>query len=293
MDFSAFDIYALFCTEGIGNRKINRLVQGGFGGIGKLQEILLQSSDDIAEIFPYFRKRDIESLNRINLEAIRAEYGMLNNNGVEMITRGSSRYPSRLSKKLGLDSPAILFCLGNLEIISNRFVAIVGSRNVSDRGQEIAGRLIERLKDLNVSIISGGASGVDSAAHYSAVEQGLDTVVVLAQGINHVIKHGIDDGVMGMVLFLSQFHPGSVWSPAFAMIRNKTICALSSAIFVVEASESGGTLNSGETALKMEIPLYVISPGEFDTPRPGNRYLISRGGCEIYLNDDLGSINVS
>ncbi len=288
MDFSAYDIYALFCTEGIGNRKINRLVKSGFSGIVKLREILTQTSEDISEIFPDFREIDIESLKSINLEAIRAQYEMLINNGVEMITCASNRFPSKLSEKLGSDSPSILFCLGNLEIISKCSVAIVGSRNVSDKGKEVAGKLVERLKDLNVSIISGGAKGIDSAAHYSAVEYGLDTVVVLAHGINHVFKHSIDDEVMRKVLFLSQFHPDSGWSPAFAMIRNKTVCVLSSAIFVVEASESGGTLNTGETALKMEIPLYVISPTEFDTPPPGNRYLISRGGREIYLDSDLG-----
>lgn len=291
MDFSTFDIYALFCTEGIGNRKINRLVNDGFSGIEKLQGILTQSFDDISGIFPYFRKKDIESLNSINLETICEDYDVLNNNGIEMISCGSSRFPSKLSEKLGLDSPAILFCLGNLEIISNRFVAIVGSRNVSDRGKEIAGKLTERLRDLNVSIISGGAKGIDSVAHSSAFEHDLDTVVVLANGINHVLKLGIDNDIMRKVLFLSQFHPNSGWSPAFAMIRNKTICALSSVIFVVEASESGGTLNTGETALKMGIPLYVISPVEFKIPPPGNQCLISRGGQEIYLDSDLDFIN--
>jgi len=291
MDFSVFDIYTLFCAEGIGNRRINRLLDSGFVGVKNLGEILTRMPEDISGIFPDFGERDVDSLKKMNLEAVRAEYDMLNNNGVEIITCSSYHYPSRLSEKLGMDAPVILFCLGNLDIISKPSVAIVGSRNVSERGKEIAVKLVEGLKSNNISIISGGAKGIDSVAHYSAFEQGLDTVVVIAHGINHVLKEGIDDSVMRNVLFLSQFHPNSGWSPAFAMIRNKTVCAFSSAVFVVEAAESGGTLNTGETALKMRIPLYVISPGEFKIPPPGNRYLISKGGREIYLESVFGFID--
>lgn len=293
MDLSVFDIYALFCAKGIGNRKINRLVKRGFGGIENIREIFTRTPEEISETLPDFDKRDVDSLKNMNLVIIQTEFDMLNDNGVEIIACNSNHYPSRLIQKLGPDSPAILFCLGNLEIISKSSIAIVGSRNVSDRGKEIAGKLVEGLKNINVSIISGGARGIDSVAHYSAFEHSLETVVVSAHGINQVLKEGIDDAVLRSVLFLSQFHPNSGWSPAFAMIRNKTVCALSNAIFVVEAAESGGTIDTGVTALKMGVPLYIISPSEFKIPPPGNRYLLSKGGREIYLDYDFGLINES
>jgi DNA processing protein len=226
MDFSAFDIYALFRTEGIGNRKINRMFGRGFDGLINLRDILKKTSAEISEIFPDLEKRDIDSLEKSNLETVKIEYDALVDNGVEIITPGSSKYPLKLIDKLGLDAPVILFCLGNPDIISKPSVAIVGSRNASDRGKEIAGKLVEGLKDNNVSIISGGAKGIDSVAHYSAFELGLETVVISAHGINHVLKEGIDDTILRNVLFISQFHPNSGWSPAFAMIRNKTVCAL-------------------------------------------------------------------
>jgi DNA processing protein len=291
MDLSVFDIYTLFCTEGIGNRKIGRLLCGGFNGTVNPQDILAKTPEEISEIFPDLNKRDFEFLKKLDLESVRAEFDMLNNNGVEIITRSSSIYPSELADRLGPDAPVILFYLGNPDIISKPSVAIVGSRNVSNRGKEIAGKLVESLKDSNISIISGGARGIDSVAHNTAFNHGLETVVVIAHGINHVLKEGLDDSVLRSVLFISQFHPNSGWSPAFAMIRNKTVCALSSAVFVVETAESGGTLNTGETALKMGVPLYVISPTEFKTPPPGNRYLISKGGREIYLESDIGFVD--
>jgi len=291
MELSAFDIYALFCTKGIGNRKIKGLLSREYDGIIGLWDMFKKTSEEFSEIFPDLNKRDFEFLKKIDLESFRAEFDMLNNNGVEIITRSSSIYPSKLTDRLGPDAPVILFYLGNSNVISKLSVAIVGSRNASDRGKEIAVKLVEGLKDPNISIISGGARGIDSVAHNTAFDHGLETVVVIAHGINRVLKRGIDDLVLRSVLFLSQFHPNSGWSPAFAMIRNKTVCALSSAIFVIEATESGGTLNTGETALKMGIPLYVISPKEFKNPPPGNRYLISKGGREIYLESGIGFID--
>jgi len=284
MNFSDFDIYALFCTSGIGNRKINSLLKSKNLSFESIEHILSKPPDEIEGKLRGLGQKDNESLRSLDIETVKAEYALMLNSGVEIVTAGSDKYPSLLRERLDLDAPAILFSWGNHDIISRTAVAIVGSRHASDQGEEFARRMIERMYGFPMSVISGGARGIDMAAHRSAVEHGLETMVVLAHGIKHVLRGQNEDGILNNVLFLSQFHPNSGWSPACAMIRNRTVCALSLAVFVIEAAESGGTINTGETALKMNIPLYVISPDEFKIPPPGNRYLISQGGRELFLD---------
>ena len=284
MKLSDFDIYALFCTTGIGNRKINSLLKSKNLNFESIEHILSKPPDEIDGKLMGLGQKDNESLRSLDIETVKAEYESMLNSGVELVTAGSDNYPSLLSERLGLDAPAILFVWGNHDIILRPTVAIVGSRRASDQGEEFARRMIEGLISIRVSIISGGARGIDMVAHRSAIEHGLETVVVLAHGINQVLREQNEDGILRDVLFLSQFHPNSGWSPACAMIRNRTVCALSRAVFVIEATESGGTINTGENALKMNIPLYVVSPDEFKIPPPGNRYLISQGGRELFLD---------
>jgi DNA protecting protein DprA len=285
---SSFDLYALFCVDGIGSRKINRLLssdQISFDGIDELKERLLSEDAKYPE---FLNREDIKSLKALNPETVRAEYDALLNGGIDMITIDSDLYPALLRERLELDSPPILFCLGNSDIIKIDSVGIVGSRDVSSQALEFAARIVEGFKDREISIISGGARGIDSAAHYAAIECGLKTVVVAANGSNHLLKKGGIRDHNGNAIYVSQFHPNSAWSPINAMTRNKTVCAMSKAVFVVVAGECSGTINTGEAALRMGVPLYVISPSEFDDPPNGNRYLISKGGQEIHLDLDPG-----
>jgi len=292
MNLSDFDIYALFCTSGIGNRKINSLLKSKHLSFESIEHILSKPPDEIDGKLMGLGKKDNESLRSLDIETLKAEYEMMLNSGVELITVGSENYPALLRERLDLDAPAILFSWGNHDIVSRPAVAFVGSRHASDQGEEFARRMIEGMKGIPISIISGGARGIDMAAHQSAVEHGLETMVVLAHGINQISRGQNEDGILRNVLFLSQFHPNSGWSPACAMIRNRTVCALSRAVFVIEAAESGGTVNTGETALNLNIPLYVVSPDEFKIPPPGNRYLISKGGRELFLDSLTESFGV-
>lgn len=290
MNLSDFDIYALFCTSGIGNRKINGLLKSKDLDFESVERILSNPPDAVEGKLMGLGKKDNESLRSLDIETVNAEYEMMLNSGVELVTTGSDNYPALLKERLDLDAPAILFSWGNHDIISRPAVAIVGSRHASDQGEEFAHRMIEGMKGFPISIISGGARGIDMVAHRSAIEHGLETMVVLAHGIKHVLRGQNENGILRNVLFLSQFHPNSGWSPACAMIRNRTVCALSRAVFVIEAAESGGTVNTGETALKMGIPLYIVSPDEFKIPPPGNRYLISKGGRELFLDSVTESV---
>ena len=237
---SLFDIYALFCVSGIGNRKLNRILRSDTNGFVGIDDFVSKTLDEIKAIFPALNNRDAETLMNLDLEKARTEYEQLSDAGVDTIIPIAENYPRILYDTLDLDAPPLLFCFGRFETIAAPAISIVGSRDISERGRELTVELVEMLTGGNITIISGGAKGIDAAAHNAAIECGLNTIVVTPHGINKVLKGLSNGAVPGNALYISQFHPNSNWSAAFAMIRNRTVCALSKAIFVVEAGESGG-----------------------------------------------------
>ena len=189
-------------------------------------------------------------------------------------------YPAQLRELFGVLALPELWVAGNLDLLRAPGVGFCGSRNASDKGLLVAGDCARQLSSQNVTVISGYAPGVDMASHLAALEGGGTTIIVLAEGIEHfrikkVIRELWD---WNRILVISQFVPRAVWRADRAMERNKIIVALSRAIIVIEARESGGTLNAGFSALQMKKPLFVALYEDMNGAREGNEQLI-RGGC--------------
>ncbi len=185
--------------------------------------------------------------------------------------------------------PALLYVRGNVAILNRSGVAIVGQRQAGEAALAAAAALAFELAARGINITSGYAAGIDVAAHLAALRAGGTTSIVLAEGIDHFqTKPELKDHLtVDNILVISQFEPGARWAPYLAMTRNKLVCALSSAVVVIasgpERDASGtmsGTYDAGMSALKMGIPVFVVSPGFFADPPAGNRRLIAKGGRE-------------
>jgi len=88
-------------------------------------------------------------------------------------------------------------------------------------------------------------------------------------------------------LFVSQFHPSSQWSVARAMQRNKLVVGLSEAVVVIYSNKrTGGTINAAESAIKMGVPLFVVSPEALCTEAIGNNFLITKGAKKVNTPED-------
>ncbi len=186
--------------------------------------------------------------------------------------------------------PGLIYAKGNLDLLSKQAVAIAGARNVSNLAMNLTENLVSALTQQDFNIISGYAKGVDSTAHLSALKNNGTTTIVLAEGLNSFrIKREIKPFYdMVNTVVLSQFEPNARWSPHYAMTRNKLICAISSLIIIVVSGKErdhrgrmSGTFDSGLTALKMGIPVFVVSPAYFDDQPEGNKILIERGCYEL------------
>lgn len=196
-------------------------------------------------------------------------------------------YPESLRAAFGGGVlPPEIWYIGDIEIINTRAVGFCGSRKASGYGLQIAADCASQLAAAGVTVVSGYAPGVDMASHEAALVGGGQTIIVLPEGIDRFrIKKSIAPvWDWGRVLVISHFPRNAIWRAHQAMDRNKIIVALSRAVIVLEARETGGTLNAGYATLRMNKPLFVALYDDMNGSREGNQRLISEGGVPLKRN---------
>lgn len=228
------------------------------------------------------------------------DFDELERNDIEVLHPLREDFPVRLAiRKEKADIPPILFARGNLQILKSVSVSIVGSRVAARPAIDIAMELAGALAGRNVNVTSGYANGVDLAAHAGAIRSGGTTTAVLAEGIfKYRLKPELRSlAVEGNLLVVSQFNPQAVWTAYNAMNRNNVVCALSDAVVVVHSGaerDSGGRMSgsfdAGLSALKMNIPLFVVTPTVLEGDCEGNSRLIDEGGISWNPSDGIDEI---
>ncbi len=218
---------------------------------------------------------------------------------VQTILRGEGAYPEALLRIP--QSPARLRLRGSLgpkgigRVIR---VAIVGSRHADEYGQEMARAIAAGLGRAGVSVISGGAEGVDSAAHRGALESGGHTVVVLGSGMDRLYPVSNRDLFARVVAqggaLLSEhdddFH-ATTWS--FPQ-RNRIVAGLSEAVVVVRAGERSGALITAEWARRLAVPLFAV-PGDARCDLSAGPHALLRQGARLAASADdiLGALGLA
>jgi DNA processing protein len=173
-------------------------------------------------------------------------------------------YPNRL--KHCPDSPIMLYHKGNTHFKNEKCIAIVGTRNVTENGRKITDRFVEELAVYNPLIISGLAYGVDICAHKSALKNQLQTVGVLAHGLDKIYpsqhketaKAMLDSGGL-LTDYLSKTNPDRENFPS----RNRIVAGLVDAVIVIEAGNKGGALITAEIANTYSRDVFAV-PGRID-----------------------------
>ena len=161
------------------------------------------------------------------------------------ITPSDPLWPVQLND---LDAPPIgMYVKGNVEALKNRSVAIVGSRNPTPYGTRIAGDFAAGFVDREWDIVSGGAYGIDSAAHRGALVAEGRTIAVIASGIDTPYPSGnsrLFDEICENGAIISEVVPGVPALPHRFLTRNRIIAALSQSTLVVEAAFRSGSLRT-------------------------------------------------
>lgn len=207
----------------------------------------------------------------------------------EVIERGEPGYPGRL-ELLG-DPPERIFVRGSIP--DGTMVAIVGARDADPAGCRFAHRLARELVEAGVSVISGGATGIDSASHKGALEAGGRTVAVLGAGFDHPYPKS-NVGLFGQLersgALLSEFEPGVPPSRWTFPRRNRIVAALASAVIVVQASARSGALITAKEARKIGVPVGAVPASPADVRGRGCNSLIRGNAAMIEGVSDVANM---
>jgi DNA processing protein len=219
-------------------------------------------------------------------EADRWAEAVARRSGLALVTPADPEYPVRLAEIS--DPPFALFAAGSLARLKAPAVGIVGSRNASRYGREVAARLGRDLSAAGVAVVSGFARGIDTAAHESAASASEGaagggaggTLAVLGCGLdvdypreNAALKRAL---VAGGHLLLSEFPTGSEPRPENFPIRNRIIAGLSAGVVVVEASRRSGSLITARLAADFGRDVFAV---------PGSVFSETSIGCHELLRD--------
>lgn len=197
--------------------------------------------------------------------------------GIGFIVPGSQFYE--------LPAPPIALTFkGNIELLNHRSIAIVGTRNPTQYGAKVASEMAANFVDREWAVVSGGAYGIDSAAHKGALIAEGETIAVLASGLDIYYPAGnarLFSAIEENGLLISEYMPGAKALPFRFLNRNRIIAAIAEGTMVVEAAFRSGSLRTARDAAGINRKVMAI-PGPINSPlSEGCHRLIGEGVAMI------------
>lgn len=272
-------------------------------GIGPITaKQIVENLDDVSLLFTEpknrleslcgFPRRIIDEIqNKSVLQRAEKEIAFLEKAKITPLFYTSEDYPERL--RLCADAPVMLYYKGNADLNRQKIISIVGTRNATDYGRSMIENLISELKETfpDTLIVSGLAYGIDIAAHRTSLKYGIDTVAVLAHGLDRIYPYQHRDTAADMLQrggvlteYLSETSPDR---PNFIK-RNRIVAGLSDCTVIVESARKGGATITAGLALDYDRDVLAF-PGRADHPYSAgcNELIRSRRAALITCSEDL------
>lgn len=198
-----------------------------------------------------------------------------------------NNYPQRLLNCF--DCPTLLYYRGNADLNTSRIISIVGTRNNSDYGKAVCEKFIEKLKEENVLVVSGLAFGIDTIAHRASLKNNLNTVAVLAHGLDRIYpsqnkslaKQITEQGGL-LTDFISNTNPDKQNFPR----RNRIVAGMCDAVVVIESGKKGGSLITAELGNGYNKDVFAIPGRVTDSKSEGCNYLIKNNKAALINTAD-------
>ncbi len=227
------------------------------------------------------RSETVAYLREPDWEQVEADLGWLEQPGAQILLSDDSGYPPLL--KAIPDPPPLLFVLGDVAILRQKQLAIVGSRHPTPAGRETAHDFAQHLAANGVVITSGLALGIDGASHEGALAGGGLTVAVAGTGLDRVyparhrdLAHRIgENGVL-----VSEFPPGTPPTASNFPRRNRIISGLSMGVLVVEAALRSGSIITARSAIEQGREVFAV-PGSIHNPQARGCNSLIRQGAKL------------
>ena len=252
-----------------------------YRSVGSAQ-LLYEHRNEIGDIIQEASPRLMEALKDWDNALQRADYEMkyIQEHHIQALTLNHDDYPQRLRECP--DAPIIIYYLGNSDLNQMKVVSIVGTRNITTYGQDLIRRFISELRHYcpQVLIVSGLAYGVDINAHRQALENGYETVGVLAHGLDQIYPYRHRDTAAEMVHhggLLTEFMTQTNADKPNFVRRNRIIAGMADAVVLVESASKGGGLITAEIAQSYGHAVFAF---------PGNIGAEFSEGCNNLIRDN-------
>ncbi|MBQ4834591.1 DNA-processing protein DprA [Pseudoalteromonas sp. MMG010] len=206
-----------------------------------------------------------------------------------------NEYPQQL--KHIASAPLLLFCKGDIRLLSTPQIAIVGSRNATPIGLEIASEFAYQLTLSGITVTSGMARGIDGAAHKGALAGSKKTIAVLGTGVDILYPKAhrlLTKQVLESGLLVSEFLPGTAATAHNFPRRNRIISGLTLGVLIVEAEIKSGSLITVRYALEQNKDVFAV-PGSIKNPLSQASHFLIKQGAKLVENvsDILDEVSLS
>ena len=254
-------------------------------------QMLFEHRNEIGDILKDCSPRLVEALKDWDEPMKRAEYELkyMEEHCIRALTLSDEDYPQRLQECP--DAPIILYYTGNCDLNQAKIVSIVGTRQITQYGQDLIRHFIADLRRHcpQVLIVSGLAYGVDINAHRQALENGYETVGVLAHGLDQIYPYRHKDTANEMVRhggLLTEFMTQTNADKPNFVRRNRIVAGMADAVVLVESAAKGGGLITAEIAQSYDRNVFAF-PGNVNAPfSQGCNNLIRDNGAALISNAD-------
>ncbi len=234
---------------------------------------------DMRELLPAASQKTLDALANMGSHLKRAEEELkfCQKGGLRCLGIGDEDYPQRLRDCI--DAPILLYYRGTANLNSQHIVSMVGTRQITGYGKELCHSFVRDLKQLcpDAFVVSGLAYGVDVHCHRAALDEGLETVGVLAHGLDQIYPRYHRETAKQMLNqggLLTEYMSGTAIDKRNFVQRNRIVAGLADAVIVVESAEKGGSLITADIALSYDRQVWAFPGRVHDTYSFGCNKLI-------------------
>lgn len=216
------------------------------------------------------------------LELAAREIEFINKYKITALFYTDEQYPYRLRECI--DGPLMIYFKGNADLNHPKIISIVGTRRATQYGKDFCEKFIEDLKDMDVLIISGLAYGIDTCAHKSSLENGLNTIAVLAHSLDRIyppLNKTLAERMLNQGGLLADYPSGTKPDKENFPSRNRIIAGLSDAVVVIESGMKGGALITAKIANSYNRDVFAV---------PGNIGNYFSEGCNFLIKTNQASL---
>ena len=234
-------------------------------------------------------KRQLEKLKAYSLEDAQKIYDTVKKKGWKIVTPSSEYYPSRLLTLQNL--PLVLYVDGDEAVLKNELsISVVGARKASDYGRGVARALSSAMAEIGFTVVSGGALGIDSAAHRGALDENKPTICVLGCGLgtNYLMENeSMRREIVKNGAIITEFPPYTSATRVTFPLRNRIISGISLGTIVVEAGERSGSLITARLALEQGKDVFAVPGDLVSSSFLGTNNLIRQGAMPVFSPNDI------